>query len=187
MNIKIKIIEGFFSIFENIELLFPSDLDIGVFEKNFNDNKCYRELIRFFYYLPISTIKSVKYNGTVITIKEPNDNQDTKDIFFDILKNIFQTGEYKSDIIIELELNNTSLSGTPVTGGKKINKKEILGKVRCIYKKTGDRKEYIKHKGELITVSEYKKMMRDKKKIVVTPKPKPKAKPKAKSKPKARN
>jgi hypothetical protein len=68
------------------------------------------------------------------------------------------------------------------------NKKEILGKVRCIYKKTGDRKEYIKHKGELITVSEYKKMMRDKKKNVVTPKAKskPKAKPNAKPKPKAR-
>jgi len=38
-------------------------------------------------------------------------------------------------------------------------KKEILGKERCIYKKSGDRKEYVKHKGDLITVSEYKKIM----------------------------
>ncbi len=46
---------------------------------------------------------------------------------------------------------------------KKINKKEILGKERCIYKKPGDRKEYLKHKGELITVKDYKKLMKDKK------------------------
>ena len=38
----------------------------------------------------------------------------------------------------------------------KINKKEILGRVRCIYKKTGDRKEYVKHKGDLITVRDFK-------------------------------
>jgi hypothetical protein len=45
----------------------------------------------------------------------------------------------------------------------KINKKEILGRERCIYKKPGDRKEYLKHKGELITVKDYKKRMKDKK------------------------
>lgn len=42
----------------------------------------------------------------------------------------------------------------------KINKKEILGRERCIYKKAGDRKEYLKHKGELITVKDYKKQMK---------------------------
>lgn len=41
---------------------------------------------------------------------------------------------------------------------KKINKKVILGKERCIYKKTGDREEYLKYKGELITVKDYKKI-----------------------------
>lgn len=46
---------------------------------------------------------------------------------------------------------------------KKINKKEILGRERCIYKKAGDRKEYLKHKGELITVKDYKKQMKVKK------------------------
>jgi hypothetical protein len=46
---------------------------------------------------------------------------------------------------------------------KKTVKKEILGKERCIYKKSGDRKEYLKYKGGLITVSEYKKLMKSKK------------------------
>lgn len=42
-------------------------------------------------------------------------------------------------------------------------KKEILGKQRCIYKKTGDRKEYVKYKGDLITVKDYKKIISIKK------------------------
>jgi hypothetical protein len=42
------------------------------------------------------------------------------------------------------------------------NKKDILGKERCIYKKSGDRKEYVKYKGELITVKDFKKLMKSK-------------------------
>jgi len=41
----------------------------------------------------------------------------------------------------------------PQRGGKKL----ILGTEKCIYKKQGDRKEYIRHKGKLITVKEYRK------------------------------
>ena len=41
----------------------------------------------------------------------------------------------------------------------KISKKEILGKERCIYKISGDKKQYLKHKGGLITITEYKKIM----------------------------
>jgi hypothetical protein len=49
-----------------------------------------------------------------------------------------------------------------MTGGKvrRHAKKQILGKERCIYKKTGDRKEYVKHKGNLITVNDYRKLMK---------------------------
>jgi hypothetical protein len=43
---------------------------------------------------------------------------------------------------------------------KKTNKKNILGKERCIYKKSGDRKEYIKYKGNFIAVREYKKLLK---------------------------
>lgn len=42
-------------------------------------------------------------------------------------------------------------------------KKEILGKQRCIYKKAGDRKEYVKYKGNLITLKDYKKIISVKK------------------------
>lgn len=35
-------------------------------------------------------------------------------------------------------------------------KKEILGKERCIYKKPNDKKEYVKYKGDLITVKKLK-------------------------------
>ena len=45
-------------------------------------------------------------------------------------------------------------------GSKKSVKKEILGKLRCIYKIHGSRKEYVKHKGMLITVTDYKKKMK---------------------------
>ena len=48
------------------------------------------------------------------------------------------------------------------TGGKKLKKKEILGTEKCIYKKQGDRKEYIRHKGKLITVKEYRKIKANK-------------------------
>lgn len=47
---------------------------------------------------------------------------------------------------------------------KKLPKKEILGKMRCIYKIPGDRKEYLKHKGKLITVKEYKELIKTKSK-----------------------
>jgi hypothetical protein len=46
---------------------------------------------------------------------------------------------------------------------KKINKKTILGKERCIYAIQGDRKEYLRYKGDLIPVKDYKKLMKDKK------------------------
>lgn len=46
------------------------------------------------------------------------------------------------------------------------SKKEILGKMRCIYKKTGDRKdrrEYIKHKGNFITLRKFREYNKQKK------------------------
>ena len=51
----------------------------------------------------------------------------------------------------------------PFQAGGKTNKqrqhrptKLLFGKVRCIYKKSGDKKEYVKHKGLLITIKQYR-------------------------------
>lgn len=56
--------------------------------------------------------------------------------------------------------------GIDKSGGRKkstkLPKKEILGKLRCIYKVPGSKKDHIKHKGQLISVTDYKKLMKAK-------------------------
>lgn len=73
-----------------------------------------------------------------------------------------------------------------IIGGKKSKKqpkKEILGVMRCIYKIPGDRKEYVKHKGKLITIKDFKEFMKPKKQA----KPKKQDKPKKQTKAKKAN
>lgn len=73
---------------------------------------------------------------------------------------------FNSSLISRLEEQKASLTsyliqfkgGKSNTKIKKINKKDILGKLRCIYTISGDRKEYLKYKGELITVKDFKKI-----------------------------
>jgi hypothetical protein len=55
---------------------------------------------------------------------------------------------------------NQSEIGGGYTKIKIKNKKNILGKERCIYKISENRKEYVKYKGELITVNDYKKIIK---------------------------
>jgi hypothetical protein len=77
------------------------------------------------------------------------------------------TGNFKNRIKnndISKELLNKSQGGNrKTTTVKKIGKKTILGKERCIYAIQGDRKEYLRYKGNLIPVKDYKKLMKDKK------------------------
>ena len=42
----------------------------------------------------------------------------------------------------------------------KFKTKEVLGKLRRVYRIPNSKKEHIKHKGKLITVSEYKILMK---------------------------
>ena len=60
----------------------------------------------------------------------------------------------------EMELESEQSS----SGGRKAKpspiKKMVCGKLRCIYKIHGSRKEHLKYKGRLITVAEYKRLMK---------------------------
>ena len=53
---------------------------------------------------------------------------------------------------------NLMMTNTRLSGGSK--SKEILGKIRRVYKVAGSRKEHIKYKGNLIPVADYKKLMK---------------------------
>ena len=90
-------------------------------------------------------------------------------------KQILEEPKISNIMRLKIELDNLiknidDKNNNPSSGGKKKvkpvkpamnGKKEILGKQRCIYKKAGDRKEYVKYKGALITVKDYKKIMKD--------------------------
>ena len=55
--------------------------------------------------------------------------------------------------------------GGSIGGKKTSSKKEVLGKMRCIYKIPGDRKEYVKYKGKLITLKDYKMLNKKPRKV----------------------
>ena len=65
---------------------------------------------------------------------------------------------------VQMELQRESSSGGRKAKAKAVKpspvKKVVCGKLRCIYKIHGSRKEHLKYKGQLITVAEYKKMMK---------------------------
>jgi hypothetical protein len=73
------------------------------------------------------------------------------------------------DTITKLVIKNDKGNILPLYKGKSsggantrkiYGKKEINGKLRCIYKIAGSRKEHLKYKGYLITVADYKKLMK---------------------------
>ena len=96
-----------------------------------------------------------------VVIKDENDNilLISKD-FFDN-KNIVKRDADGKIIFKEnfTEFNRKKIFG----GGRKASvKKEVCGKLRCIYKIPGSKKEHLKYKGQLITVADYKKLMKAK-------------------------
>jgi hypothetical protein len=78
---------------------------------------------------------------------KPNDNMELKR-----LETLFDIEKDKADIY--------SQDGGAKTVVKKTIKKMVCGKLRCIYKIPGSRKEHLKYKGRLITVADYKKLMK---------------------------
>lgn len=85
----------------------------------------------------------------------------------DLLNGHDLTNSVLTVVVVKLELFNIFSNESvrtyikPTVGGRKASvKKEICGKLRCIYKIPGSRKEHIKYKGRLIAVADYKKLMK---------------------------
>lgn len=90
-------------------------------------------------------------------------NMKESDLYSDLLQSYKDRFNDELSKAIETELGK--LSSQNGGGNAKItkqSKKSILGKERCIYKKAGDRKEYLRYKGDLITVKDYTKLMKAK-------------------------
>jgi hypothetical protein len=87
-------------------------------------------------------------------------------LYGDRYHSIIAKSNYVLDHIVGLKIikpngESKEYMKTKATGGRKASvKKEICGKLRCIYKIQGSRKEHIKYKGRLITVADYKKLMK---------------------------
>jgi len=79
----------------------------------------------------------------------------------DINNHIIDDPEKKIDLTLIDELKSTKQGGGKKS--KKQPKKEVNGVSRCIYKLPGDRKEYVRSKGKLITLKDLKKNMKPKK------------------------
>jgi hypothetical protein len=109
--------------------------------------------------LKIRGLKNTGVEGTYKLVKESK-NEGTsfitslnKVLMYFNIEDDDKTGEIKG------ELKKTLLGGAK-TVVKKTIKKIVCGKLRCIYKIPGSRKEHLKYKGQLITVADYKKLMK---------------------------
>lgn len=107
-----------------------------------------------------------------ITIKDISSLENDINKFFMISNNIkdIDNNTYErlkerySDLRSKFDDNGSFIESKFILqiGGRlaKPVKKEILGKLRCIYKIHGSRKEHVKHKGRFIAVTVYKKLMK---------------------------
>jgi hypothetical protein len=84
-------------------------------------------------------------------------------------KDVFLDHEYLLSNFKDLK-ELLEIKATVVRGGKnkrkvsRVNKKDVLGKQRNIYKFAGDKKEYIKYKNKYVLVKKYKEMQKTKSK-----------------------
>jgi hypothetical protein len=145
-----------------ISLSFDDDKTyyITFFKKNFQLYKNYRDCLFVLY----GSLTSPK-----LKIKATNErNQE-----YNILSVDNDDLSYTEDKITKVEIYK-KVDGKDILdlvgdisyrkrGGSKASvKKEVCGKLRCIYKIPGSRKEHLKYKGQLITVADYKKLMKAK-------------------------
>jgi hypothetical protein len=124
------------------------------FEKNY-----YKNLMKM-YSSGCSNPKAIKYIYSIYYyyLKGGINKKEKNEKLKEQLLQITQMTPYIQGIIEE-----TQNPQEPFQEGGKTKKqrqprptKLLFGKVRCIYKKSGDKKEYVKHKGNLITIKQYK-------------------------------
>ena len=158
---------------EDKKIVFPDDKKI-VFP---DDEVTYKE----FFTINQNNIRHFAYIGNIGNkrgllglIFNINDNKDDITVKFsmdekgDMIMDVSNKDQIINDvkttftqILIKESGGARSLSFSKTTGGRKVSiKKEICGKLRCIYKIPGSRKEHIKYKGRLIAVADYKKLMK---------------------------
>jgi hypothetical protein len=160
-------------IYYNKQLTDPSTNDNTSTNNDIEKIRNLREKLNRFGSLEPTELRNKGYDETQIEqinklYKELNDE----------LKRLSALNTLKMNEDLGKKLAYTNATGDVVAEGGKFTKptkatkptkptitgkKEILGKQRCIYKKVGDRKEYVKYKGDLITVKDYKKIISVKK------------------------
>ena len=119
-----------------------------------------------------STDPVVSFNVRYYKIGSPKLLSEVSDIIRNKPRDFFQHFiwyySYNKEPIIEFDRKIMEDNNDPMliikktsSGGRKASvKKEVCGKLRCIYKIAGSRKEHIKYKGQLIAVADYKKLMK---------------------------
>lgn len=155
-----------------ISLLFSRNISEFLLDRYKSAFQMYKKLIELLKDNIISTgtlmrsTKTTLYNSFITS----HEVQDQYQLMFNYLES-FSDLENKLMIGVKSALHSVKEELAreelvkQMSGGKKSKKqpkKEILGKMRCIYKIPGDHKEYLKHKGKLITVKNYKELMKAK-------------------------
>jgi hypothetical protein len=103
----------------------------------------------------------IGYNGEMVRkIKNADTNEDLSDKSMKIRRVEVYNNNTDTVILVGKSSNRINKEDFMNGGSKASVKKVVCGKLRCIYKIHGSRKEHLKYKGQLITVAEYKKIMK---------------------------
>jgi hypothetical protein len=103
----------------------------------------------------------IGYNGRMVRkIRNADTNEDLSDNSMKIKRVEVYNKNTDTVIYVGKSSNRINKYDIIIGGSKASVKKVVCGKLRCIYKIPGSRKEHLKYKGQLITVAEYKKIMK---------------------------
>lgn len=157
-----------------ISLLFPRNISEFLLDRYKSAFQMYEKLIKLLKDNSISTGTLMRSTKTTLYDSFITSHEGQEQLMFNYLEsfsdfeNKLMIGVKNALHSVKEELAREELVKQMSAGkkSKKLPKKEILGKMRSIYKIPGDRKEYLKHNGKLITVEEYKKIMKAKPKKV---------------------